>query len=180
MSTVRVAGSIYNTSGNIILSKTGSIIKQAIYRNATSTGLPVVSNYVIWREGSYIKIGKKDETVLLIHANIKGNNNYSGDCGTYVECNGQKSGAFCYTYSSWQNTINNISGYDVFYADAGRVDIVVGWSSRSGGGQQPYPRWNNSGGQDDGRIRPYGSTLWIQEITIPTGYPILSDSSAMS
>lgn len=180
MSTVRVAGSIYNTSGKILLSKTGSIINQRMYRNTTSTSMPSVANYVIWREGSYVKLGKKDETVLLIHACIKGNNNSSGDCGTYLECNGQKSGAFNYTYNSWANTINDISGYDVFYADEGRVDIVVGWSSRSGGAQSPFTRWNNSGGQDDSRIRPYGSTIWIQEITIPTGYPVMADSSAMS
>lgn len=167
MSTVRISGSsIQNTSGEHIRSTTGGLVNWKQYRNATSVSLPTRNFYELWNF-NYTKLGDYDETYLLISAQIQGNNNYSGDCGTYVEVNGQKSGAFNYTYSAWANTLNHINGNDIFFAPKGDVRISTGWNcADTSGGDRPFNRWNNSGGQDDGRIRAYGSTIWVREFTM--------------
>jgi len=166
MSTVRISGSsIQNTSGEHIRSTVGGLVNWKQYRNATSQALSARSFYEMWKFTAE-KLGDYDETYLLISAQIQGNNNASGDCGTYIEVNGQKSGAFNYTYSAWANTINHINGNDIFYAPKGDVQITMGWNCANTDSSNPFARWNNSGGQDDGRIRPYGSVIWVREFTM--------------
>lgn len=167
MSTVKISGQhIQNTSGEYIRSTTGGLVDWRQYRNANESSLPSRSDHRMWTQ-SHTKLGGFDETYLLITAKINTQGDSSGDCGTYVEVNGKRSGAYCYTYSAYSQTLNYIGGNDIFFAPAGTLTINIGWTTANGSaGDRPGQYFNNGGGRLDARVRPHGSVIWVREFTM--------------
>ena len=166
MSTLKT-NEIQTVSGKVLLRSSGGIVNVTQLLNTTQSAVSNAANGVLWST-SVNKLYDSSSTNLVVHAQLNGRVQSSGNCGTYLEIAGIRNYNFVHEYNDWTSSEMPIWGMGTWSGlNAGSNSIIAGWSTANGSASdRPFTTFNPDQGSSDARARKTQSTIIIYEVVI--------------
>ncbi|MDC0564301.1 hypothetical protein OAP51_05845 [Alphaproteobacteria bacterium] len=151
-----------DSSGRVKPSASGSVVAIRHYSNNTRASVTAGASGILWTFTDTKLYGA--ESSIIIHANLLGKANDSGNVASYIEYGGTKSYSIGFTYEASIHAKVMSGTSKTTGKSAGSQTVSIGWDTANNqASQRPFQIFNPNS-SDDSRIHQQVSAVIVYEV----------------
>ena len=151
-----------DSSGKIKPTASGSVVSIRHYSNNTRASVTAGASGTLWTFTDTKLYGS--ESSIIIHANLIGKANDSGNVASYIEYGGTKSYSIGFTYEASTHAKLMSGTSKTTGKSAGSQTVNIGWDTANNQASQRPFQILNPNSSDDSRLHQTVSTVIVYEV----------------